>query len=289
MKTEESRRRAKQWKKIHKYVRAAIQLVFFIFFPSAFTASFNGVKYIFTQIGTVAPIALTAFISILLLLVIYTIVFGRFFCGFACAFGAFGDALHALYVYICKKLKRKPVKIKESVLSKLTWIKYVILIVILAACFAGVYERAQGTSPWDVFSMVRAGNFRLGHYIPGVVILLLLIVGMCIQERFFCRTFCPMGAVFSILPVLPFFSLRRDRENCLKRCSACSKQCPSGLGLPDAASLETPGDCFQCQKCIDTCPRGNIHTGIRRLKGNELWFTILRAALLLALMLWLGI
>ena len=39
----------------------------------------------------------------------------------------------------------------------------------------------------------------------GLVILLLLMVGMCVQERFFCRFFCPMGAVFSLLPVLSVF------------------------------------------------------------------------------------
>ena len=46
-------------------------------------------------------------------------------------------------------------------------------------CYAGVYGKAQGTSPWDVFSMIHAGNFRLGGYGIGLVILLLLMAGMC--------------------------------------------------------------------------------------------------------------
>ena len=137
--------------------------------------------------------------------------------------------------------------------------------------------------------MIRAGNFKLGGYIVGLLILILILVGMCLEERFFCRNLCPMGAVFSLLPVLPFFALHRDRENCIKGCSACTKKCPSGIGLPKDGSPRVEGDCFQCQKCIDTCPKGNIHTGIRSLKGNEIWFTLFRGILLAAILIWAGV
>ena len=41
----------KKQKQVHRYVRATIQLIFFLLVPSAFTAAFSGVKYLFTQIG----------------------------------------------------------------------------------------------------------------------------------------------------------------------------------------------------------------------------------------------
>lgn len=41
----------KTLKKVHVWVRAVIQLLYFLFIPSAYTAAFNGVKYIFTQMG----------------------------------------------------------------------------------------------------------------------------------------------------------------------------------------------------------------------------------------------
>ena len=92
-----------------------------------------------------------------------------------------------------------------------------------------------------------------------------------------------MGAVFSVLPVLPFSTLRRDRSECIKGCRACTMKCPSDIELASDTAPELSGDCFQCQKCIDTCPMGNIHTGIRALKGNEIWYTVLRAVILLVL------
>lgn len=48
-------------------------------------------------------VAMTSFVTVLVVICIYTILFGRFFCGFACAFGTLGDGVHALYVWICKK------------------------------------------------------------------------------------------------------------------------------------------------------------------------------------------
>ena len=279
----------KSIKKIHVWVRAAIQLLYFLFIPSAYTAAFNGAKYIFTQMGTRAHLEVTSFVAALIVLCAYTVVFGRFFCGFACAFGSFGDAVRALYVCICKKLKRKPITMKTSVVKKIQAVKYIVLVIIAVACYAGVYNKAKGFSPWDVFSMLHARNFKLGGYALGVVILVLIAVGMCLQERFFCRVLCPMGAVFSILPVLPLSTLRRDRAECIKGCRACTMKCPSDIELAADTAPELSGDCFQCQKCIDTCPKDNIRCGVKELHGNEILFTLFRAVFLLTLLLWAGI
>lgn len=288
-KIEIHKRLKKEKKKLHIWLRAIIQLLFFIFIPSVYTAAFAGVKYIFNQIGARESIELTAFLTILIVICAYTVVFGRFFCGFVCAFGSFGDGVHALYRAVCKKLHKKPVRLGAKLTSWMIYLKYIILILIVGLCFAGVYDRARGTSPWDVFSMLHAGNFQLRDYLPGLIILLVLLVGMCVQERFFCRFFCPLGAIFSFLPVFPFFGLYRHRESCIKGCKACSNGCPADLGLPEEGSAAVQGECFQCQKCIDVCPKSNIHCGIRKLRGNEVLFTLLRAGILLALFLWMGI
>ena len=279
----------KEIQKIHTRVRAVIQLLFFLFIPSVYTSAFAGIKYIFTQIGNGEMVEYTSFVAVLTVICAYTIVFGRFFCGFACAFGSLGDAVHAIYVAVCKKLKKKPLKIGDQASAKLTYVKYGILIIIVLMCYAGVYSKAQGTSPWDVFSMLHAGNFKLGKYMIGLVLLIAIIIGMCVKERFFCRFLCPMGAVFSLLPVLPGFALHRDRENCIKGCSACTRKCPSDIELPMEGMMDVSGDCFQCQKCIDTCPKGNVHCGIKKIKGNEVWFTLIRAVILLGICVWLNL
>ena len=53
----------KKQKQVHRYVRAIIQLIFFLLVPSAFTAAFSGVKYLFTQIGKGDAIGMTSFVG----------------------------------------------------------------------------------------------------------------------------------------------------------------------------------------------------------------------------------
>ncbi len=271
-------------KKLPQYLRALIQLVFFLLFPSAFTSAFSGVKYLFTQLGISAPITLTKFLIVLLALCGYTILFGRFFCGFACAFGTLGDAVRGVYCFVCKKLHKKPLQNKPFY-RYLCGIKYLCLVCILLLCFLGSYAKLTGWNPWEVFSMLYARNFRLGGHILGCILLLGILVGMALIPRFFCRFLCPMGAVFSLLPVLPFFTPKKDSTQCGKNCSACQKCCPSDLTLPEKQSLSVPGDCFQCQKCVTICPKKNATSGRFGLRGNELWITGVKA-IGLFLILW---
>ena len=158
--------KAKEIKKLHTWLRALIQILYFLFLPSVYTAAFAGVKYIFTQIGAGEVIGLTSFVTVLIVLCAYTILFGRFFCGFACAFGSLGDGIHAFYIWCFKKKKKKPVLLSEKITEKLSYLKYLVLTVIAVLCFAGIYGKAKGTSPWDVFSMLHAGNFHLQGYLP---------------------------------------------------------------------------------------------------------------------------
>ena len=81
--------------------------------------------------------------------------------------------------------------------------KYVLLAFLLLSCMTGFYSKLQGMSPWDVFSMLTTGRLPKSTYIVGTVLLILIIVGMCTQERFFCQFLCPMGAVFAIMPIIP--------------------------------------------------------------------------------------
>ena len=272
---------------IQKYTRMLIQLIFFLIMPSVYTTAFSGVKYIFTQMGNVQPLELTSFVKILIVLCLYTMVFGRFFCGFTCAFGTLGDYLHELYLWLCRKTKRRPIKINDSVKQKLSTVKYFILAAIVILCFKGVYQITKGFSPWDVFSMIIAGIFQINDYIPALIILLIIVAGMLVCERFFCRFLCPMGAIFSLLPVLPIFSIERNREQCIKGCSACKRVCPSGIELPNSGDDIQSGDCFMCQKCMNICPKQNIKTST--IKGNSIIFILVRAVILVIIMKLAGI
>lgn len=272
----------KRERQIRNALKIGIQLVFFVFSPAIFTAAFSGVKYISNSLGLRQVVELNLFVKVLIALAMYTIMFGRFFCGYACAFGSVNDFFRAMYKWICKKAKKKPLSLPKKLTAVLRYLKYVILAAIIVTSYLGEYGKTSGYSPWDVFSMLRAGNYALASYIPGCILLGLLIIGMCIEDRFFCRFFCPMGAVFSILPILPIFTLRRKREECIKGCRGCGAVCAASIELPDHNSYGMRGECFMCNKCVGVCPKQHIQTKVGRLKGNEIWFVLLRATILLA-------
>ena len=89
--------------------------------------------------------------------------------------------------------------------------------------------------------------------------MVLILIGMCTQERFFCQFLCPMGAVFAMIPILPSALFNRNREKCPSKCGLCRKRCPAHLEIDGDTPLS--GECICCHACQVTCPRKNIQIG----------------------------
>ena len=243
---------------IHTGARRICQLGFFLAFPAVFSASFNGVKYVFGQLGSQQPIEITGFVALLLAVLAFTCVFGRFFCGYVCAFGTLGDAVFALARPLRRALKlegRGARRLPAGVQSALQLVKFVVLAGICALCFTGAWTQVSGLSPWVSFAALDARNID-GVAVGSFVALGIVVAGMALVERFFCQFLCPLGAVFSLMPVLPFSMLNRNRERCAKRCNRCQDSCPVRIH-PDRHDLKA-GECIACGRCADGCPMANI-------------------------------
>ena len=283
----------KRQKLVYQSTRTVIQITCFLLAPSLFTEAFGGVKSIFRAISAGQMLEFNSFVRTLVILCGVTILTGRFFCGYMCAFGSLGDWVYALSRKIQKTISRR--KSKNVQLPKIPlrwqkrqqWIKYGVLAVIVLLCALGVYDSLRGWSPWDVFSMVRARNLKLAGYTTGIILLVLIVLGMAWKERFFCQFLCPMGAVFALLPQLPFSALQRDEANCIKGCQACKNNCPVDLKLEKDGFRG--GECIACEKCAGICPKGNLTRWDRKLLKHEAVPVILKAALLLGLGFWLGL
>lgn len=262
IRTEKEKR---EWRRKRlRWGRVVIQVLFFILAPSLFSQAFGGVKEILTQIGSGEPVVWSAFAARLVLLCVITIVFGRIFCGWMCAFGALGDWIYQLSEWLHKKTgKKRRVKIPEKWIPVLQKLKYVVLAVILICCFLGENSLITEYSPWTVFSLLSVGNIKLGGYTAAVLLFLILLVGMAVQERFFCQFLCPMGAVFSLLPELPLLRLKRNAAKCIPNCSGCIRQCPVHIKLGTEPLQE--GECIRCGRCTAVCPSNNI--GIYHKEG----------------------
>lgn len=287
----QKRRRAEL---IHNGARRACQLAFFLAFPAVFSASFNGVKYVFSQLGGQQPIELTGFVSLLLAVLAFTCVFGRFFCGYACAFGTLGDAVFALAAPLRRLLKlegSKSRRMPAKVQGVLQLIKFAVLAAICCLSFIGIWSQVAGLSPWVAFAALDARNID-GIAAGAFAALALVVLGMALVERFFCQFLCPLGAIFSLLPVFPVSQLNRDRTRCAKRCNRCQDRCPVRIH-PDRNDLKA-GECIACGRCADGCPMANvtllrIERGMgaapRNLSGNGVFAVLVKAAILAAICL----
>lgn len=242
--------------RIHRWTRLGIQIVFLILAPSLFSAAFNGVKYLCTQLGSLAPIEITTFLALLIGTLAFTIVFGRFFCGYACAFGTLGDIVFAICEFVRVKLSLPRVKFAPRVVRALSLLKYVVLVSICVACVLGVWASISQSSPWVSFAAILSGSVE-GVGVAAFVTLALVIVGMAVRERFFCQFLCPLGAVFSLMPLLGFSAFSRTPEHCAKSCGRCQGTCPVGI-WPDENSA-AHGECISCGRCADACPLGNVN------------------------------
>jgi polyferredoxin len=269
-------------RRLNTVLRLAIQVVFFIVFPSLFAAGFTGARYVVGQIASHDPINFNLFVLNMLILFASVVLFGRFFCGYLCAFGSIGDWLYLGSSRLFKLAGKKPPKLPARLLHVLQYFKYLVLVAILVACLTNTYQLVSNYDPWSAFAALISGNPSSIQAHEGwqiaCIVLGVIVIGMLLVERFFCQFLCPMGALLGLLPMLPLFLVSRNKERCIQGCKVCARVCPAALSLGEERSVS--GECFQCDTCRAACPKGNVKSLIDRTVWFNPVFVIGKAVLI---------
>ncbi|MBU3129913.1 4Fe-4S binding protein [Clostridium tagluense] len=247
----------KKIKKIQIF-RLIIQLILFVLSPGLFILAFSGFKSIYQMIIKGDFNFLQAFPSLVefTTVIIITIVLGRFFCGWVCAFGTYNDLLHLL----SKNVFKINFKVNEKVDAVLKYAKYLVLILLVVIVWSMGSKVLETTSPWDAFAQITNFPQVLSDYTIGFILLVLITIGAFFIERFFCRYLCPLGAVFNIFSRIGILKIKKPTDKCGK-CRLCTNNCSMGLSLYKVESIRG-GDCINCLKCIEACPRNNTQLNV---------------------------
>ena len=245
-------------KKIN-WIKVIIQILSFALIPGLFEGEFAAVGNIVSCIykGNISWESVKYSVWMLVATVPATVLVGKFFCGFFCSFGAVQDLLwlgsHRLRALFPGKRNLK----KADRIFRFA--KYAVLFYFIIFIWSGV-TAVKTAGPWQVFGQY----VSFGHW-PGLkpllsvggVLLLFIFIGSLFVQRFFCRYFCPMGAIYSLISQTSFLKIDKPREECGK-CHLCTSKCTMGMDLTKKDRI-AGGECISCQKCVSWCPKGNVH------------------------------
>jgi polyferredoxin len=184
---------------------------------------------------------------------------GRMACGWLCPFGFLQDGM--------KKISKRVVPL-PAWMGNLKYASLVVLAIALPflldeswfsrLCPAGAVE---GALPWVAGVALKVPGSRgmsletmMGtSFWIKMAILVFFLVTMVYVKRPFCRTSCPMGAVFSLFNKLSLVRLKVDPEVC-GQCNFCRDVCP--VDLVAYKQVDSP-ECIKCLECTK-CPKGAI-------------------------------
>lgn len=194
------------------------------------------------------------------------VIFGRLICGYICPFGLVQELIHKI-----------PVK-KFKLPKWTTYIKYIILVVfvlilpVAVTNYIGVGKPAfcqyicpAGTLEGGIPLLSTHNELRqtLGSIFSlKITILILVVIGCSFVYRFFCKTLCPLGAIYGLLNKISFYHMSIDEHKCVN-CGKCASVCKMDVNpVKECDSTE----CIRCGKCVESCPTGAIRMGF---KGRE--------------------
>ena len=183
----------------------------------------------------------------------FTLFFGRFFCGWACHFGA----IQELSWSILKKLNIKPKTIDSKLVTVLP-----LIILLNFYILPNIFHAFK--NPWSNIQVI-LNEPDIWAFLPNFIIgtLTFFIDGFLIVyflgKKGFCRFICPWGAFLKLPTSLSFFKVRKTGECTF--CHVCTDQCPIGIDVSyeiNKFNKVVSSNCTSCLNCTQGCPSNSL-------------------------------
>ena len=213
-----------------------------------------------------------------------TLLFGRVYCSVICPLGVMQDIVSWFAG------RRKKHRYRFSYSPALTWLRWTMLAVFVAAMLAGVgwliapysaygriasnlfapiYAWSNNGLAWIAermdsyaFYSVEVWMKSLGMFLIAVVTFAGLSFLAWRSGRTWCNTVCPVGTLLGVLSRRSLFRPRFDVSKC-NGCKLCARSCKASCIDPANHTIDY-SRCVACMDCLESCHQGAITYTLRR-------------------------
>jgi polyferredoxin len=188
---------------------------------------------------------------------------GRLACGWVCPFGFLQDLLY---------------KIPTPKLKLPSWARFgkyatLVFLVMLIPFLTGVHwfsrlcpaGALEGGIPLTILPP-KNGLPAIGYFFwLKIAILVVFLCWMVVTKRVFCRTTCPLGAIWALLTPFSLYRMHVDNSRC-SDCGECRAACPVDINIFENANSP---ECIRCLDCKRACPNNAVSSGFGRAMPFE--------------------
>lgn len=273
-----------------KKIRIVLALIFFIGITLLFL-DFTGTAH--AWLGWMAkvqflPAILALNTSVIILLVVITLLFGRIYCSVICPLGIMQDSISWI---AAKTSKKRRYRFSYSHAKNIC--RYSVLAIFIIALVAGIAVIPALIAPYSAYGRIvssllqpvwiaannilatiaeRADSYAFytrdaklhawSTITVATVTFAILAVLAWKNGRTYCNTICPVGTVLGFLSRFSLFRIHINTDKC-NGCKLCSKKCKAACINPDAHTVDY-SRCVDCMDCIDTCAHNAITFSLHR-------------------------
>jgi len=225
------------------------------------------------------PAILALNIGVLVFLVLLTFVFGRVYCSIICPMGVFQDFIS----WMAKK--RKKYRFKYS--SAISWLRYSILAIFIAALIIGISAVVSVIEPYSAYGRIASNLFApiylwvnnffaylaeradsyafysvdvwiksLSTFIVAIVTFVAIAILAWRNGRIYCNSICPVGTFLGFISRFSLFKPRINSSDC-NNCGLCEKVCRASCINSKEQKIDY-SRCVSCMDCVDVCTKSSL-------------------------------
>lgn len=263
-------------------IRIVLALLFFTSITLLFL-DFTGV--IGRYLGWMAklqllPAILALNVTVMILILLLTVAFGRIYCSVICPLGVMQDG----FAHIGSRFRKQHYRYHKPI----TWLRWTIFGLFVVTMIVGLNAIAAIIAPYSAYGRIvsnllqpiyiwlnntfatwaEAHNSYSFYSLPVKAIslatlitasaTLVIVAALSLwRGRLWCNTICPVGTLLGFISRWSLFKPVIDRSKCIN-CNRCDRNCKAECINPETRLIDH-SRCVACMNCLSKCKVGALH------------------------------